>query len=111
MDAVCNEMDPTGNEIVKGIKEELKFAEIDGVILTGSTEENINTTSTAVGITVVGIVSNKELKVNKVKSGAIIISIGIPKVGNEVKLEYDNEIASYNLIKKLLFEKDRKSVV
>jgi selenophosphate synthetase-related protein len=103
-DSVCNEMNPTGNEIIKGIKEELKCAGIDDIVLTGSTEENILTVSTALGITVVGIVPSKELKVNKVKNGAIIISIGIPKVGNEVKLEYDNEIASYDLIKRLLFE-------
>lgn len=105
-DAVCNEMNPTGNEIIKGIKAELKCAEISNIVLTGSTEENIPTISTALGITVVGIALNKELKINKVKSGAIIISIGIPRVGHEVNFQSDNENVSYDLIRKLLNEKN-----
>jgi len=61
--AVCNEMDPTGQEVIKGIKEELKFLNLDNITLTGSTEENFNTNSTAVGITAIGIIENDKLKI------------------------------------------------
>jgi selenophosphate synthetase-related protein len=50
VDTVSNEMEPTGNEIIRGIKEELKAANINEVVLTGSTEENFPTISTALGV-------------------------------------------------------------
>ena len=100
--AVCNEMNPTGEEIIKGIKEELKLLKIDNVTLTGSTEENMITNSTAVGITVIGIAENEKLKVNNVNCDCKLISIGIPKVGNEIKLDNDKEIASYEDLNILL---------
>jgi selenophosphate synthetase-related protein len=110
-DAVCNEMNPTGNYIISGIKEELREANINNIVLTGSTEENIPTTATAVGVTVIGIANKKKLKVNNIKSGDILVSIGIPKVGHEIKLENDIEIASYKDIKKLLNTKGVMEII
>lgn len=110
-DAVCNEMNPTGNYIISGIKDELREAAIENIVLTGSTEENFATTSTAVGITVIGIAHKKNLKVNNIKPGDILVSIGIPKVGNEIKLENDTEIASYEDIKKLINTKDVMEII
>lgn len=66
-DNICNEMDNTGKEIIAGIKKELKAAGIEDVILTGSTEENFATVSTAVGMTAVGLADQKDLKVNSVR--------------------------------------------
>ncbi|MDT8717362.1 alpha-ribazole-5-phosphate synthase [Clostridium sp. 19966] len=111
IDAVCNEMEPTGSEIIKGIKEELKLAGIKDITLTGSTEENFKTCSTGLGITVVGIARNKTLKVNKVKGEALIISVGVPKVGNEINLFEDKEIVDYLSIKKLLEEESVYEIV
>ena len=102
VDAICNEMENTGMEIIEGIKEELKAAGIEDIVLTGSTEENFLTVSTGLGITVVGIVENAALKVNCVKTNAIVVSIGLPKVGAEIKLDNDQEIVQYNIIKVLL---------
>ncbi|HEY5560762.1 MAG TPA: AIR synthase related protein [Clostridiaceae bacterium] len=101
---ICNEMEPTGKEIIKGILEELKEACLKDIILTGSTEENFITNSTALGITVIGIALNSVLKVNRVKEEALIISIGLPKFGDEINLTYDNQIVDYNSIKELLLE-------
>jgi hypothetical protein len=101
-DAVCNEMNPTGEEIIKGIKEELRAANIKDIVLTGSTEENFASSSTGVGITVVGIGCTSKLKINNVKQEAIIISVGLPKVGGEVILAKDNEVVDYRTIYKLL---------
>lgn len=100
--AVCNEMNPTGIEIIRGIKDELEEAEVKDIVLTGSTEENFSTTSTAVGITVVGIINKDSLKVNRIVTGDILVSVGIPKVGSEIKLDNDQQIASYESIRKLL---------
>ncbi|ACO84296.1 AIR synthase related protein [Clostridium botulinum] len=114
--AVCCEMNPTGREIIDGIKEELKRAGIDEVVLTGSTEENFSTFSTALGITVLGIVDNSVIKVNNVnkfnedienhnksnENEISLISVGVPKVGEEINIYDDKEIVDYEDIKILL---------
>ena len=99
--AVCNEMEPTGREIIKGIQKEVKAAGIDEIVLTGSTEENFSPPSTGVGITAIGIADNKKLKINNIEE-ALIVSVGIPKVGEEIDLEGDREIIDYGTIKTLL---------
>jgi len=102
VDTICNEMENTGMEIIKGIKDELRASGIKGIVLTGSTEENFKTVSTALGITVVGIVENRDLKVNNIKTNAIVVSVGLPKVGDEIKLDNDEEIVKYHTIRALL---------
>lgn len=104
-DAVCNEMEPTGREIISGIREELKAAGLRDVVLTGSTEENFHTFATGLGVTVIGIAANNKLKVNNIKEQALIVSIGIPKVGAEINLDGDNEIVDYVSVYKLLEQK------
>lgn len=101
-DAVCNEMEPTGSEIIKGIKEELESAGIADIALTGSTEENFKSISTGLGITVIGIAENKDLKVNAISENCKIISLGIPKVGAEIGLDKDLDIVNYGDLRKLL---------
>ncbi|MBU5299327.1 alpha-ribazole-5-phosphate synthase [Clostridium sporogenes] len=114
--AVCCEMNPTGKEIIDGIKGELKRAGIDEVVLTGSTEENFTTFSTGVGITVLGMVDNSVIKVNSVNNfgdnnekhnkfdedDVLLISVGIPKLGKEINIYDDKEIVDYVDIKILL---------
>lgn len=109
--AVCNEMEPTGEQVIKGITSELKAAGINDSVLTGSTEENFKTYSTGIGITCIGIVDNENIKINKVEKGAFLYSIGIPKVGNEINLDGDLEIANYKNIKDLLNTKDVLEIV
>lgn len=101
-DAVCNEMDPTGSEIIRGIKEELKLADIGDIALTGSTEENFKSISTGLGVTVIGIAENKNLKINAIRENCTVISLGIPKVGSEIGLDKDLDIANYDDLRKLL---------
>lgn len=102
VDAICNEMKNTGEEIIKGIEEELKGAGINRVVLTGSTEENFPTVSTALGITVIGIVDTNALRVNNVRTDSIVVSIGLPKVGEEIELDNDEDIVHYSDIEILL---------
>lgn len=99
---VCNEMEPTGREIMMGIEEELRDAGLSNIVLTGSTEENFPTVTTGLGITVMGIVDNAALKINNVKNDALLIAIGMPKVGHEVLACNPGDIADYKTIKRLL---------
>lgn len=105
-DTICNEMEPTGSKIIKGIKEELKAAGVNEVVLTGSTEENFPTVSTALGVTVIGIAENSKLKVKKINDEAVLFSVGIPKVGAELKLDNDRDIVDYAAVKQLLGMKE-----
>ena len=98
IDNVCAEMEPTGEEIIKGIKSELKLANIDNVALTGSTEENFSCASTGLGMTVIGIGEKSKLRVNNIKDEVAVYSIGIPKVGGEINYEYDEDIFQYDVL-------------
>src|SRR6056297_484203 len=84
IDTLSVEYNPTGKDIIKGIEEALKESQLDKSILNGSTEDNINTQQTGVGITVVGIIENEYLKINNTNKGDILTAIGLPLVGEEV---------------------------
>jgi hypothetical protein len=84
--AAC-EMNPTGEEMILGIKDELQNAGLGEIVLTGSTEENFTTSMTALAITVVGIAKRKDLKFGQAVSGDKLILLGKPKLGAEVDLE------------------------
>lgn len=98
--AICSEPDPTGEGILVGIRDELKSADLQ-LPLTISTEKNMPTTQTGLGITVVGTVRTQDLRVNSTSVGDRLYSIGIPKVGGEVFLQ-DPDIADSRLIRRLL---------
>ncbi len=98
---ICNEFDPTGIAVIQGIEEELKDAGISEVVLTGSTEENFSTVMTGLGITAVGLAETKKLKVNNIKSEALLVALGRPKVGREV-LNRQEEQVDYHTIRQLL---------
>lgn len=111
MDSLCNEMEPTGNEIIRGIKAELAEAGVDSVIVNGSTEENFKTAMTAVGVTVTGIANVASLKVNNIRTEADIVCVGLPKVGGEITLPEDGDLIDYKTIKTLLALPDVYEIV
>lgn len=100
--AISNEPNPTGDEIINGVLEELKAANLGSIPMAISTEKNIETSQTALGITVVGICENDKIRAAKSRSGDFIYCLGIPKVGNEINGLYDNEIVQLNSIKELI---------
>ena len=99
---VSNEMHPTGKEILDGIKDELSFANINDVLITGSSEENMETLCTGVGMTTIGLANIDKLLTKKPISGDLALVIGQPKVGDEVVLGTDKDIVSYSDIFKLI---------
>jgi len=108
---ICNEMNPTGQEIIQGIEEELREAGIGKVVLTGSTEENFPTVATGLGITAVGLVETEKLKINNIKSDALLVVFGQPKVGQEVLKSSRDDIVGYSLIKQLLKEPEVYEII
>jgi hypothetical protein len=79
------EMEPTGKEILAGIRQEIMESGLaTELVVTGSTEENVPTVQTALGVTVIGKTHKNLLKLGKARAGDVVACIGSPKVGDEV---------------------------
>ncbi len=89
------EKEPTGNQIMEGIKREARSIGLDpNQVVMENTEDNFETVQTGGGLTVIGFANEDELRLGKTCPGDLIISIGKPKVGDEVILaEKKGEIA------------------
>ncbi len=103
VDTLCVEMDPTGKEIIKGIRDEVSEAGLNGdLVVTGSTEDNVNTDQTGVGVVVVGFVEKNDFRPGRSLEGDLVVCLGIPKSAPEHKVHYtDDEIANTKLLKQL----------
>ena len=85
VDALGVEPEPTGKEILYGIREEAKRAGLDPrIAVTGSTEKNIVVQQTGIGVTVIGSCKQKQLRIGTSKPGDFVAAVGIPSVGEEV---------------------------
>lgn len=111
INTLCVEMEGRGQRILTGIKQaiieynELQFfnQELD-ISITGSTEENIPTLQTGLGITLMGEIY-KPFERPLVNKGDVVILIGYPKVGQEVLIDMNenlNEIVSFHSLKQLM---------
>lgn len=90
------EKEPTGNEIIEGIRKEIRGLGLEpNQVMKENTEENFETIQTGAGITVVGLANEDELRLAKTRPSDLIVAIGRPKVGNEViPAEARGEIAN-----------------
>jgi selenophosphate synthetase-related protein len=89
------EKEPAGREILEGIRNECRVVGLDpNQVLMENTEDNIETTQTGAGVTVIGFANESELRLGKTSPGDLIVAIGKPKVGDEVlPAEVKGEIA------------------
>ncbi len=108
-DTLSVELKPTGEKIITGISEEIKTIGLNPEeIINGSTEENMLTTQTGIGVTVIGIVNKSNLKLANSLKNDIIVAVGYPFFGDEL-LCNENLIADLEdmkAIKKLDFIHD-----
>ena len=86
---------PTGIQIIRGIRDELRGARLDArIVMTQSTEKNVSVSQTGVGVTVVGIATARSLKIGRCKHGDAVMAIGLPYVAGEVvRAERERRIA------------------
>jgi hypothetical protein len=102
INALAVEMTPTGEEIIAGIVDEVARAGLRGdLVVTGSTEENVPTKETGLGVTVIGAAAKEDFRVGSAEAGQLIVCVGLPKVGSEVSLD-DPEIVDLPLLRTLL---------
>lgn len=95
IDNLAVEYEPTGREIIAGIKESLALID-KSECLNGSTEENIKTVQTALGITVIGKTTLKKLKrYTSSPKNNIITAVGLPLVGEKL-LQNKSQAVNFN---------------
>lgn len=82
-DGLAVEMNTTGKNLIEGFNDVLSKLSTK-VHLTGSTEENIKTVQTSMGVTCIGVCEKHKLKYRNTSKGDICILAGLPMVGNEV---------------------------
>lgn len=81
------EPEPTGIEIIKGVKDEAKEAGLDPKLaVTGSSEKNIPVEQTGIGVTVIGMTRKGLLRIGVSQPKDVVVAIGTPRVGDEVIL-------------------------
>lgn len=98
--AISNEPNPTGEGILEGVKEEFVSAGLT-IPMVISTEKNMITQQTGLGISVIGVTEKNQLRIGTSRSGDDVYCIGFPKVGPEVSNPDDPEIAQVNHIRAL----------
>jgi hypothetical protein len=99
--AISSEPDPTGNRILEGVKQELGSAGFNNLPLVISTEKNIPTSQTGLGIGISGVCAKNDLRLGLSCPGDYVYCLGRPKVGNEITSADDPEIVNAGDIVKL----------
>jgi len=81
IDTLGVEMTPTGLKVIEGVKKAMAECQIPEECLTGSTEDNMPTASTTIGVTVVGELEKESIQSYRPKAGQFLMVVGIPKMG------------------------------
>lgn len=103
-DMLTVSMEDGGDEILRGIRDELAEAGLpEDFPLSGSTEDNVPTTMTGVGTTVLGLVHVEDSRPGASKTDDVVLCAGIPKSGpdDEIRLD-DDEIVGQSQVRTLL---------
>lgn len=100
--SISNEPHPTGEELLRGVNDELEFFELNNLPMAISTEKNMTTKQTGLGISVIGVAEKNKLRIGRSQLGDEIYCLGIPKVGAELHNPEDSEIVQMKAIQVLL---------
>jgi hypothetical protein len=103
VDTLSVEPEPTGSEIIRGIRAEAEKAGLDPKwAVTGSTEKNFEVEQTGIGVTVIGTCKRSALRIGTSLPNDTVVALGIPCVGNEVvSAEKESKITDVTDIPKL----------
>ena len=79
------EKEPTGHEILQGIQNESQVLGLEpNQVLMANTEDNFKTVQTGVGLTVIGLANDDQLRIGKTHPGDLLLALGKPRIGDEV---------------------------
>jgi len=97
-------LDQGGSEIIRGLRAELMEADLaEDFPLSGSTEENVPTSMTGVGTTLLGLVHEDDFRPGTSRAEDVVLCAGLPKSApdDEVRLD-DKENVRHSHIRALL---------
>lgn len=100
INALCMEMEPSGRKFIEAMSGELRRCGFDSdLMLTGSTEDNVLTSQSGIGVTVIGLAHEERLRLGRSQVGDVIICVGNPKGGVKIPYtEFDPDIASISTV-------------
>ncbi|WP_288527974.1 hypothetical protein [uncultured Secundilactobacillus sp.] len=98
IDTLGNEMQPTGAAAIRGLKQELARAGYADLPINGSTEDNMVTQTTSVGVTVVA--KSTSHRISDRVDQAEVYQIGVPYVGEALLAHFD-EVVSYETVRQI----------
>jgi hypothetical protein len=78
VDALSVEMEPTGAEMIAEIRRVAASIGLGADRVTGSTEDNVPTVATGIGITVLGTANRSELRPGSSVAGDLVVRLGAP---------------------------------
>lgn len=96
--AISNEPYPAGEQILNGVKEEFLAAGLTLPIVI-STEKNMNTRQTGLGISMIGVAEKMQLRIGSSQAEDVVFCLGLPKVGPEISTPEDPEIVQFEHIR------------
>lgn len=100
--AVSSEADPTGNELIQGVRMALEDAGFKDLAMAVSTEKNFLPAQTGIGIGITGTCYEKKLKIGLSHPGDDMYCMGLPLVGKEVTEAAPSQIISTRHVRQLL---------
>lgn len=78
VDNLCVEREPTGAVMLEEIRRLAAEAGVDPLAVTGSTEENVTTQATGIGVTVLGRIEAGALLSGRSRAGDVVVCAGLP---------------------------------
>lgn len=91
IDCLAVEMNPSGEKILAEIKQYVREAGItDDIQFTGSSEENVPTVQTGIGVTILGLADQKGFPVGASRGEDQVVCVGIPKSGPDYDIHPDD---------------------
>lgn len=106
---ICSEPEPTGSEILRGIEDELGEINLN-IPMTISTEKNMKTSMTALGITLFGRAKKEEILLGRAEKGNYVYTLGEPMVGVEVLRNHEKTCSS-RVVLELLKDEDVREII
>ncbi|MEM2901593.1 MAG: hypothetical protein QXO32_02520 [Candidatus Bathyarchaeia archaeon] len=106
----CVEPKPLGEEVLRGIRDEVQEAGLDRIVFTGSSEKNLQVQQTATGVVILGLAEKEQLRIGVSRRGDLILALGRPCVGMEV-VAHEDEVADVQDLRIMLEEDSIHEVI
>jgi hypothetical protein len=93
VDNLCVESTPTGAAMIDEVRRVASEMGLDpSESVTGSTEDNVPTRSTGIGVTVLGLAARAELRPGVSQVGDAVVCLGVPRSAPRDRVEIDDAL-------------------